>query len=193
MVHSYTRIHESIVFSFSCCGFAAYCAHIRVYVCTIRGFPTRTHAYMHLSFFFFLLSITNWRTPQSWEGHSESECQHMSAYVTAYVSIRQHTSAYVSIRLPQELAHTLELGGPFRMPTILIISILLKSCQHTSAHVSTRQDTSACVSIRQHTSAHVSMRQHASAYVSIHRHSECQRTTILIISILLESCHKSMN
>jgi hypothetical protein len=61
--------------------------------------------------------------------------QHTSAYVTAYVSvrhsIRQHTSAYVSIR------------------------------QHTSAHVSTRQHTSAYVtayvSTRQHTSAHVSI------------------------------------
>jgi hypothetical protein len=60
-------------------------------------------------------------------------CQHTSAYV----SMRQHTSAhcvsaYVSIR------------------------------QHTSAYVSIRQHTSAHVSIRQHTSAHVSIRQHTS-------------------------------
>jgi hypothetical protein len=71
--------------------------------------------------------------------------------LTAYVSIRQHTSAYVSIR------------------------------QHTPANVtrkpppdSIRQHTSAYVSIRQHTPANVtrkpppdSIRQHTSAYVSI--------------------------
>jgi hypothetical protein len=72
--------------------------------------------------------------------------QHTSAYVSirqpsAYVSIRQHTSAYVSIR------------------------------QHTSAYVSIRQHTSAYVSIRQHTSAYVSIRQHTSAYVSIRQHT----------------------
>jgi hypothetical protein len=51
--------------------------------------------------------------------------------------IRQHTSAYVSIR------------------------------QHTSACVRIRQHTSAYVSIRQHASACVSIRPHTSAYVSI--------------------------
>jgi hypothetical protein len=70
-----------------------------------------------------------------------STCQHTSAYVSAYVSIRQHTSEYVSIR------------------------------QHTAAYVSIRHDTAAHVSIRQHTSAHVSTRQHASAYVSIRQHT----------------------
>jgi hypothetical protein len=88
--------------------------------------------------------------------------QHTSAYVSipcaAYVSIRLHTSAYVSIR------------------------------QHTSAYVA--QHTSAYVSIRappalpcccaqetrgaegsQHTSAYVSIRQHTSAYVSIRQHT----------------------
>jgi hypothetical protein len=57
--------------------------------------------------------------------------------------IRQHTSAYVSMR-----RHTLAC-----------VSIR----QHTSAHVSIRQRASACVSIRQHTSAHVSVRQHTCA------------------------------
>jgi hypothetical protein len=55
--------------------------------------------------------------------------------MSAYVSIRQHSSAYVSIR------------------------------QHTSAYVSIRQHSSAFVSIRQHTSAYVSIRQHTSAYI----------------------------
>jgi hypothetical protein len=61
--------------------------------------------------------------------------QHTSAYVSirsGYVGIRRRTSAYVSIR------------------------------QHT---VRIRRHTSAYVSIRQHTSAYVSIRQHTSAYV----------------------------
>jgi hypothetical protein len=56
----------------------------------------------------------------------------------ACVSIRQHTSACVSIRAP-----TAE--RPPRFDT-----------------------SPACVSIRQHTSAYVSIRQHTSAYASIH-------------------------
>jgi hypothetical protein len=57
--------------------------------------------------------------------------------MSAYVSIRQHTSAYVSMS------------------------------QHSSAFVSIRQHSSAQVRTRQHTSAYVSIRQHTSAYVSI--------------------------
>ncbi len=56
---------------------------------------------------------------------------------SAYVSIRQHTSAYVSISWGQADA-----------------------IQHTSAYVSIRQHTTAYV-IRQHTSAYVSIRQHS--------------------------------
>jgi hypothetical protein len=62
----------------------------------------------------------------------------------AYVSIRQHTSAYK-----------------------LCESVLVCCILHTSAYVSIRQHTSAYVSIRQHTSAYVSIRQHASADVSM--------------------------
>jgi hypothetical protein len=67
---------------------------------------------------------------------------------SAYVSIRQHTSAY----------------GNFPPPFPESAS----RRQHTSAYVSIRQ---AYVSIRQHTSAYVSIRQHTSAYVSIRQHT----------------------
>jgi hypothetical protein len=96
---------------------------------------------------------------------------------SAYVRIRQHTSAYVRQ----------EHRGP--------------CCQHTSAYVydSIRQLTSAYVSIRQHkfdksiealavstrqhtsTSAYVRIRQHTSAYVrQEHRGPCCQHTSAYI-------------
>jgi hypothetical protein len=61
--------------------------------------------------------------------------QHTSA-------IRQHTSAYVSIRLPHRCARQ-------KAGTSAYVSIR----QHTSAYVCIRQQTSADVSIRQHTYA----------------------------------------
>ena len=60
-----------------------------------------------------------------------------------YVSIRQHTSAYI-------VAYIVARASRRKRPQC--------SAQHTSAYVS----------IRQHTSAYVSIRQHTSAYVSIH-------------------------
>jgi hypothetical protein len=85
------------------------------------------------------------------------------ALASAYVSIRQHTSAYVTYT-----GRVRHLG--------LIIR------QHTSAYVSIRhiysgspppwpEVASAYVSIRQHTSEYVSIRQHTSAYVSIRQHT----------------------
>ncbi len=56
-------------------------------------------------------------------------------HTSAYVSIRQHTSAYVSIAPAWGAA---------------------PAAEHTSAYVSIRQHTSAYVSICQHTSAYVS-------------------------------------
>jgi hypothetical protein len=93
--------------------------------------------------------------------------------------IRQHTSAYVSIR-----QHTCIRGqpptavNPIRYVYLAYVSIR----QHTSAYVSIRRHTCirgqpptavnpiryvylAYVSIRQHTSAYVGIRQHMSAYV----------------------------
>jgi hypothetical protein len=104
--------------------------------------------------------------------------------------MRQHTSAYVSIR-----QHTLQPAAACaelrRQPLAVGVSAncrefrctcrwlkcalplsrsasVISRRQHTSAYVSIRQHTSAYVSIRQHTSAYVSIRQHTSAYVSVH-------------------------
>jgi hypothetical protein len=55
--------------------------------------------------------------------------QHTSAYVTAYVSIRQHTAD------TEQLLALLNSPEPKR--------------QHTAAYVSIRQHASACVSIRE--------------------------------------------
>jgi len=83
--------------------------------------------------------------------------QHASAYVSirqhksACASIRQHTPAYVSVRQRTSAYGSIrQHGPPLDMPT-------------------TRKRQRACeapyVSIRQHTSAYVSMRQHASHLV----------------------------
>ncbi len=120
-------------------------------------------------------------------------CSSVHAASRSPVSIRQHTSASVSMHHPrlQQRACRLQVA-----------------CQHTSAYVSIRQHTSAYitsvafeerafhpdtrsagvvsragqdvsrplhtsayVSIRQHTSAHVSTRQHTSAHVSIRQYT----------------------
>jgi hypothetical protein len=101
--------------------------------------------------------------------------QHTSAYVSirqlrslartlrpltpAYVSIRQHTSAYVSIRQLRSLARTL------RPLTPAYVSVR----QHTSAYATReerRKELPATISIRQRTSAYVSIRQHSSAFAT---------------------------
>jgi hypothetical protein len=113
-----------------------------------------------------------------------SFCDIRRTYIyIAYVSIRQHTSAYVSIRrFHHRCLFLLYQTNLYIYITIYIyiyiyiyihIYIYLEYVsirQHTSAHVSTRQHTSAHVSTRQHTSAHVSIRQHTSAHVSISQH-----------------------
>jgi hypothetical protein len=76
----------------------------------------------------------------------------------ALMGIRQHTSAYVSIR-----QHTapLQLQAPLQLRCQYLYFL------YYSAYVSIRQHTSAYVSMRQHTSAYVSIRQHTSAYVAL--------------------------
>jgi hypothetical protein len=127
-------------------------------------------------------------------GAVTSMCGQLSATVlsnAAYVSIRQHTSEYVSIR------------DEHMRPTQCHSAAECSIRQHTSAYVSIRQHTSeyvtsmcgqlsatvlpkrsaglytnaTYVSIRQHTSAHVSMRQHTSAYVSIRQHTSAYIST----------------
>ncbi len=110
------------------------------------------------------------------------------------LGIRQHTSAYVSIRQHTSVSIRVLIGRTTCRCRSLHTSAYVSMRQHASACVSqhTRIDrahrmsllelpvsasacarllkilhTSAYVSIRQHTSAYVSIRQHTSAYVSI--------------------------
>ncbi len=97
-------------------------------------------------------------------------------------SIRQHTSAYVSIS-QQRLGYVVDDTSSTRT------SIR----QHTSAYVSIRQHTSAYVSIRQHTSAYVSIRQHTSAYVSIRQHTSAKYSTIQAAPVITQArVHKQL-
>jgi hypothetical protein len=100
-------------------------------------------------------------------------------HTSAYVSIRQHESACVSMR--QATQHTSAYvsfcgsgGGSSasacaRAGRCAYVSIAYVSIRWRVRIrlQSIRQHTSAYVSIRQHTSAHVSTRQHTSAYASI--------------------------
>jgi hypothetical protein len=98
--------------------------------------------------------------------------QHTSAYVTAFVSIRQHTSAFdVSAAFVRKQRLHLEAYG-LVLTWFSLANAAPSSgssgfwwCQHTSAYVSICQHTSAYVSIHPHTSAYVSIRPHTSAYV----------------------------
>jgi hypothetical protein len=112
-----------------------------IYVCLIRNIYIRTHTQQIPSGKFLMTAIA-----RSF-GHSAQ-------------SIRQHTSAYVSIR---QHSYCTKLRTFCTEHTSAYVSIR----QHTSAYASIRQHTSAYASIRQHTPAYVSIRQHTSAYVSI--------------------------
>jgi hypothetical protein len=85
--------------------------------------------------------------------------------------MRQHTSAYVSIRQCGEMQHFLRQ----HLAYTAYVSIRQHSIrQHTSAFVERGPggvQESEYASIRQHTSAYVSIRQHTSAYVSIRQHT----------------------
>jgi hypothetical protein len=89
----------------------------------------------------------------------------LHAVSAAYVIIRHHTSAYVSIC---GATSTLIHSTPFLQHTSSYVSIR----QHTSAYAGQHQllyTPSRFCSIRQHTSAYVSMRQHTSAYEGQHQ------------------------
>ncbi len=117
---------------------------------------------------------------------------------SAYVSIRQHTSAYVSIRHLRASAPTCSIRQhtsayvSIRQHTsayVTCVQVLQPSAyvsirQHTSAYVTCVQvlQPSAYVSIRQHTSAYVSIRQHTSAYVSI-RHLRSSAPALSLCSL----------
>jgi hypothetical protein len=87
--------------------------------------------------------------------------------------IRQHTSAYVSIRQHTHKTHHPFASDPEHPPPAAGCTCAFasrpnegtrSSCPYTSAYVSIRQHTSAYVCIRLHASAYVSIRQHTSAY-----------------------------
>jgi hypothetical protein len=122
--------------------------------------------------------------------------------MSAYVSIRQHTSADASMR---QHTSAYVIIAAFARSCSRRSYICIHVCQHTSAYVSIRpirQHTSAhvsirhhCrviplffaqvlyVSIRQHTSACVSTRQHTSAYVCIRRVIPLFFAQVLYVSI----------
>jgi hypothetical protein len=83
--------------------------------------------------------------------------------LTSYVSIRQHTSVYVSIRQqypPADASNCLRNDFSFSSYTCSIR-------QHTSAYAPPRARHTRPRISSQHTSAYVSIHQHTSAYVSI--------------------------
>ncbi len=91
----------------------------------------------------------------------------------AYVSIRQHTSAYDSIRLIYTaLLNYAPLGSWGNTGTLegFVTHFTRKEYGtfqlYSGGDAKPSQVHLACVSIRQHTSAYVSIRQHTSAYVS---------------------------
>jgi hypothetical protein len=103
-----------------------------------------------------------------------------------YVSIRQYTSAYVSIRWGalrrqpgwrrRQSCQCLYFCTSkqvllYQYASTCVPGVVTSVSQHPSAYVSIRQHTTASVRIRQHSSASVSIRQHTSAYVSICQHS----------------------
>jgi hypothetical protein len=107
--------------------------------------------------------------------------QHTSAYVLSCFDaareldpppVVQHTSAYVSIR-----QHTSCLASTPRANSIRRLHV--RACMRPYA-ISVCGQPSASVSIRQHPSASVSIRQHTSAYVSIRQHSDSTPTSACV-------------
>ncbi len=86
-------------------------------------------------------------------------------YTSAYVSIRQHTSAYI-----YKPAHASEVMWWHSFPANMSLYFADKAALTASnfsgetSETTHLYTTSAYVSIRQHTSAYVSIRQHTSAY-----------------------------
>jgi hypothetical protein len=94
-------------------------------------------------------------------------CPCASQHTSAYVSIRQHTSAYgpvfVALALTTDIVHIAERSEKPAERVVVLTCIH----HHTSGYVRIRQDTSGYVrmrSIRQQTSAYVRIRQHSTRY-----------------------------
>jgi hypothetical protein len=101
--------------------------------------------------------------------------QHTSAYVSAYLSIRQIGKEHESLISGTEFTCFTSRKVPMFTSDEASDEATSSPCvsirQHTPAYVSIRQHTLAYASIRQHTSAYVSIRQHTSALVSIRQHT----------------------
>jgi hypothetical protein len=120
-------------------------------------------------------------------------------HTSAYVSIRQHTSADTSPSVSMTRAGAKRERASFdtaeQLPRRTLCCVPGRDPASSSearrntrggpggAYVSIRQHTSAYVSIRQNTSAYVSIRQHTSAYVSIRQHTSDTSDTSAYISI----------
>jgi hypothetical protein len=162
--------------------FVLYCSASGVSICTKRAHAPPILQRLRCQYLYFCTS----------EASKLSTCHHQALCVSTllpsrtncmiHVSIRQHTSAYVSKRQHTVCLHTVSACVSIRHTSACVsirqhnTSAYVSIRQHTSACVSIRQHTSAYVSIRQHTSAYVSIRQHTSAYVSIRQHTVCLRT-----------------
>jgi hypothetical protein len=101
-------------------------------------------------------------------------CGCICSGVQAFASIRQHTSAYVSIRRKETLTRCVRACGCI--------------CSGVQALIRYNYYTSAYVSIRQHTSAYVSIRQQTSAYPKRRRgytpQDRCCREAYALIYVL---------
>jgi hypothetical protein len=78
----------------------------------------------------------------------------MSEIPSAYVSIRQHTSAYLC-------GKQTDGSGGYDAKR----AVCARERVEQVGVLGIREHASACVSIRHHTSAYISIRQHTSAYV----------------------------
>ncbi len=133
----YTCPHTVIYVSSYCCIYVSSYFHIRVLILQPAS-ASSSWARSLSSSCCLILSCEAVSNPVCWQ------------HAAAYVSIRQHTSAYVSI------------GEAVSDPICWSYS----SSQHTSSYNSIRQHTAACGSMRQHTAAYGSIRQHGKTFWS---------------------------
>jgi hypothetical protein len=91
-------------------------------------------------------------------------------HTSAYVSIRQHTPAYVSCTPVRGIWRVCASYSRAREELVCQRSVPLAASEH-SRRTETTGPPPAYVSIRQHPSAYVSIRQHSSAFVSIRQHT----------------------
>jgi hypothetical protein len=107
--------------------------------------------------------------------HAHACCGVARLHTSAYVSIRKHTPANVSIRPPRQMH-----AACARLHTSAYASIR----QHTSAYVLLSRCAPDRRSISKHTPAYVSIRQHTSSCRSIRQHTSSCRVAPLTVGEL---------